>query len=239
MPLEPTRAPQQPHGESHRCSSLRLPPQLDNAPMSCGTSYGKRVVSWTITEPGEWHRNRFSMAWLEVSEREPWRGEPLWLHASRRPVDSTLAREPFTARARDLISAEVLPGIARYGFSRLWTELHRRAGRSDPEAVERARAAMEAQIRRAEAELEWHRLTAELHDMHADGLTTLEPLRTGMARTVAQRDERRVAVVPRYRGDSSVQPVVARVLVDGEQVGWVTDHGHLIPLEDVLRGTVA
>lgn len=220
-------------------TALTLPAALDGAAVSCGTSYGKRTITWTIAEPGEWHRNRFSMAWLEVSEREPWRGEPLWLHASRRPVDSTLSREPFTDRARDLISAEVLPGIARYGFSRLWTELHRRAGRSDPEAVERARKAMEAQIRRAEAELEWHRLTAELHDMHADGLTTLEPLRTGMARTVAQRDERRVAVVPRYRGDSSVQPVVARVLVDGEQVGWVTDHGHLIPLEDVLRGTVA
>lgn len=215
-------------------TALTLPHRLDGAAMSCGTSYGKRTISWTIAEPGEWHRNRFSMAWLEVSEREPWRGEPLWLSAYRRPVDSTLAREPFTDRAREQLAAEILPSIARYGFSRLWVDLHRQAGRSDPAAVDRARQAMEAQIRRAEAELEWHRLTAELHDMHADGLTDLDPLPRSH-----ERRETRVAVVPRYRGDSPVQPVVARVLVDGEQVGWVTDHGHLVPLEDVLRGTAA
>lgn len=233
MATTPARAPQHPHGESHRRNyTLVLPPHLDGASMACSTSYGKRTIGWTISEPGEWHRNRYSMAWLEVAEREPWRGEPLWLSAWRRPIDTTLAREPFTPRARDLIATEVIPPIARYGFDRLWTELHRRAGRSDPEAVERARKAMDAQIRRAEAELEWHRLTAELHDMHADGLTTLEPL----PRT-HERRETRVAVVPRYRGDTPIQPVVARVLIDGDHIGWITDHGHLIPLDDILQDT--
>lgn len=215
-------------------TALLLPPRLDGAAMSCGTSYGKRTISWTVAKAGEWHRNRFSMAWLEVSEREPWRGEPLWLSAYRRPVDSTLAREPFTDRAREQLSSEILPWVARYGFSRLWTDLHRRAGRSDPAALDRARQAMEAQVQRAAAELAWHRLATELADMHADGLTDLDPLPRSH-----DRRQPRVAVVPRYRGDAPVQPVAARVLVDGDQVGWVTDHGQLVPLEDVLRGTSA
>lgn len=199
--------------------TLALPSPLAGATACAGTSYGKRSINWTISEPGEWHRNRYSMAWVEVTEREPWKGEPLSLWPTRRPPDATLARESFTEKARAAIQAEVLPIISRYGFSRLWVDLHR----------VRRTADMDTAVNRAAAELDWHRQQRDLHEMHQAGDIEFVPL------AIERGREQRVAVVPRYRGDSSTNAVHARAIVHGEQVGWITDHGDLIPLEDVLR----
>lgn len=65
-------------------TALVLPEPFASAPASAHTEYGKRVVTWTLSDPGEIARNGYQIAWVDITEREPWKGEPLWVSATRR-----------------------------------------------------------------------------------------------------------------------------------------------------------
>lgn len=169
--------------------------------------YGKRKVSWRVVEPGVLHRNAYEMAWFEVVEREPWRGEPLWLSGTRKVGESW--REPFTTKSIEKFSKELLPAIAKYGFGRLWTETHReKPDRTEPE------------IQELEEAVRFHREKAELEEMHRAGLLEFLPL---------PQDKRLPSVGVPHLGRTSWDRVVGRVMLDGELVGWVTEDSHIVP----------
>ena len=202
-------------------ASLVLPTPLTGADVTAYVEHGRRVVCWTVRGHGSWHRCSWAWAWFDITEREPWRGEPLWLSAQRRVRESDM-RSSFTPKARDAIAAEVVPVVARYGFGRLWLEVRR--GAADGGAARR-------QAVRAETEAQWWRMAADLADWHAGGRLAFEPVpsprlgeRALSVAVLAEHDHRR----PRT--------CLARVFMDGEQVGWVTDSGGVVPLDTILAG---
>lgn len=196
---------------------LSLPPPLLEAKPSAHVEYGRRAICWSLTEPGSWHLCRYNMAWLDVSEREPWAGEPLHLSATRR-LHYESPRDSFTDKSRTLIAAELLPLVARYGFSRLWVELHRT--KTTEHHVSRAE--------QARAEAQWWQQRSDLNEMHMLGVVDFRPVRPDDGRR-----EVTVKVVPEH-GSMSYEPVMAAALVDGDQVGWMTRGGQLIPMATVL-----
>lgn len=201
-------------------SPLALPEPFASADMGAHTSYGRRQVCWNIAGPGELFRNRYERCWVDVEEREPWRGEPLWLHATRRPqADASWQRVGFTDRGREALAALLLPLVARYGFSRLWLDLHRLKGDQG------AREAMA----RAEREAMWWMHRSDLQAMHAEGLIEFRPHR--------DPDGCRPLTVPvlsAHHQPPSYENVAASAVVDGEQVGWITTTGNLVPNRELL-----
>lgn len=198
-----------------RWSGLDLPEPLDSAPIGAHVTYGRREVSWgPIYGPGEIERNRYAMAWFDVTEDRPWVGDRLRLTGQRR-TDETYARHAFTEKARAALEARVLPQIARYGFDRLWMEV-RTAHAAN--GIEGARRAAEE----AEKDAAWLRALADLHEMHASGLTEIVRLPLDAWETVR--------IVPTYRGGPTSAKAAARVLLDGGLVGFLTSEGGLVPV---------
>lgn len=199
------------------------PAPLDAATsVGAWTESGRRKVSWSIIAPGVFARNSFAMAWIEVVEQVPFRGEPLSVWAQRR-IDEDSPRESFTDAARARLVEAIVPGVVRYGFDRLWTEIHR----SHYEPGSNGRA-----VARAEAVLAWHRNQATLVEMHADGLVTFDRVgfHEGTAWTTTQRDSPGPQRSVDHDGRVVWQTVIARAVVNGEHVGWLDDHTRLIPL---------
>lgn len=198
--------------------TLTLPAPFADLRASAHTEYGRRKVSWALSEPGELYRCRYKAAWVEISEGNPWRGEPLWLSAHRR-TGQTCVRESFTDKARQSLHDALVPPVARYGFDRLWWELHR-----VQTTVDRSNEAHALRV------VEWWRAQADLAEMHRAGEVTF---------VSAVRDrgvEHRERVVPTHGHGSHWEPIAAQAFVDGEPVGWVTTHGQLIPDGSILEG---
>ena len=199
------------------------PAPLDAATsVGAWTEYGRRKVSWSIIAPGVFARNNFAMAWIEVVEDVPFRGEPLSVRAQRR-IDEHSPRESFADTARTRLVEAIVPAVARYGFDRLWTEVHR--GRHRPSGSGRA-------VARAEAVLAWHRNQVTLVEMHADGLVTFDRVgfHEGTAWTTTQRDSPGLQRAVDHDGRVGWQAVIARAVANGEHVGWLDGHTRLIPL---------
>lgn len=196
--------------------TVRLPAPFDGVPI--GHMSGARFVEWALTEPGQLHRNRYHAAWVEVREGAPWRGEPLHLSAYRRVTEGSWSREPFTEAATKALHAGIVPLIARYGFDRLWRECCQVGGGN-----------VRGGIDDAERYLAWWRDRGELVDMFEAGMVDLVPVddQAGMF----TRGERipPVAVYHHVASSVSYREVSARVMVGGEQVGWMTRSGELVP----------
>jgi hypothetical protein len=207
------------NGPTCEALALTLPAPLDEATdAGAWTEYGKRTICWTLGGPGTFRRNAWVFAWVQVTEQEPWRGEPLWLSAERRIVDASHLRQPFTTAARAALSDAVLPVVARYGFGRLWLELHRTRTTDAAKAAERARIIAA-----------WHDARETLHQMHVDGLVDFHPIeRDHYGRPPAVR-------VVGWDGRLTAEPAAARATVHGEHVGWMTDRAVLVPLGDLLE----
>lgn len=198
-------------------SALVLPAPLDGAEPGAWVEYGKRTLSWGPLPEGSFARNTWAMAWVDVSEREPWRGEPLWLYASRRR-DESWSREPFTDTARRKLHDLVVPQIARYGFHRLWVE--RRRARTSAEAdLVNARAA--GRVAR------WWQDKAALADLDLD----LRPPRRD-----PDRRHPTVLVARAYAPSVTERvDVIGEAWYEGEQIGWVTGSGEVVPTDELLR----
>jgi len=200
-------------------TQLRVPAYLEGAAMHAHVEHRCRLVSWTL-DAGEIHRNQFQWANISVRERNPWSGEPLDVWGSR-CTSSSFARGYFTDAACELMRADILPGVARFGFDRLWMGLSRQ--RQAYHCAESAWREVEVARRTAE----WWELKAELYEMHEAGVTDFVPL---------DRSELcgggLVVRVTRAHGQRfSSEAVAARVRVGGEHVGWVLADGGLVPLD--------
>lgn len=201
--------------------TLVLPAPFTGCEIGAHLEHGRRQLTWRIEGPGQLARNGFEMAWFDVAERDPFRGEPLWLSATRRPLgQESYGRQGFTDRGREHVAHLVLPVIARYGFDRAWSEAHQAKAHK---IIDSAKA--------GEAEAlwvaEWWRAQADLAHMLADGALRFRACEQGLGRWPT------VAVMDRA-GRRDRRDVVAAALLDGEQVGWMTRHGDLVPMENMI-----
>ena len=197
--------------------SLTLPGHYDGAVASAGWSGGRRVLTWTMDGPGMLHRCRFGRVWVEVCEREPWRGEPLAVWASRTmPDGSGWARHPLTDAALAAVHAELVPLVARAGFDRLWRATW------EPGAVHGG------SVQAAEDYLAWWRDREVLTDMWEAGVLDVVPVEREEHWMGARGPQVRVWHGPGVSADT--RETSARLLADGAQVGWVTTRGELVPV---------
>lgn len=198
-----------------------LPTLLEHAELGAWIEYGKRQLTWTVKEQGEWFRNKFEMAWIDVNEQAPFRGEPLSLIAQRRTVGD-LGRVGFTANARAQLAKLVLPAVARAGFDRLWNEQRARQ-------VQPARSYNAAE--EAAALVRWWRAREDLERMQADGMVEFRPIEH-------DHNHRRPTTLMPSPGTIQHlirQDVIAEAWTRGEHVGWMTSGGDLVPDGESLR----
>lgn len=194
--------------------ALELPPEMAGATVAAHLDRGRRSISWTLTTPGQVHRNTYRWAWIDVTEQKPWKGDPLWLSASRR-VDEGYHRQPFTDAARTALHRRIVPQLARR-FGDEWDRLHRAAVKPSTVAVEHARRT-----------LAWAEQAVELNEMYRAGHLTFRPVQEtsiGRAPSIAVPDRHRFHV-----------EAAAAAYHDGEHVGWMSRSGELLPLDDLLR----
>lgn len=204
--------------------TLPLPEYLNDAGTpTAHIEYGCRHIGWTLTDPGELHRNRFTWAHIGVREGVEWRGEPLYVTTQRRTSDTSYVRTSFTEAARVRLQAEVVPVIARYGFDRLWTELSRDISGFRSATAARAEA---AEARRV---ADWWDLKAEVTEMHELGVTELKLIEKDPHIRTAQ-----VRVAHPHGRGTTYEPVVAEVVANGERVGWMLRTGGLVPNDELL-----
>jgi hypothetical protein len=131
-------------------------------------------------------------------------------------------RDSFTAKGNEQLRALLLPVIARAGFDRLWHQYRR--GRIDP-------ATYAARAEQAYRLAEWWERAHEVAAVY-DRLTF---------RPVEQDDSyRRPQVLQPSAGTlhhAQWSEVMASAWLDGEQVGWLTTGGEVVPAgaDDLLR----
>ena len=201
----------------------QLPAPLTDQVPGAWVEHGRRKLSWGPLPGGELFRNRFTMLWVDVAERTvAWSGEADVWPTRRR--DDSLPREGFTDAGRKAFARHLLPTIHRIGFDQLWRAAlaHRSATSGD----------FTRQAERHRAIARWWDAKGELAHLNAQGLVRFEP------DTNADDRGRGTAVLTsRDHARTERQPVMARALVDGEHVGWLTDHADLIPLSLDLERT--
>lgn len=178
--------------------------------------HSRRVISWSTMKPGEILRNSFQAAWVEVWEMEQWKGEPLWLGASRRTSNSSYVRSGFTDRARKTLHEVIVPAVARHGFGRLWEQ-----------GFDPVKGYSDRQLDEAEKYLLWCQQRRELEELFREGMIELRPV----SRQANGRTHQQVSVYHGIRTNGSLQSVSAEARLDGEQIGWLTDRGVLVPLD--------
>lgn len=195
--------------------TLALPAPFDDlGRVGANVDGRRRTIGWLFLNDMTIARNACTWAHVTVEEMEPMRGEPLRLLAHRRTPGET-HRGSFTDAGRERLRAAILPPIARYGFDRLWCELRHRA------AV-RGSAVSRAPAERARAHADWLDRQADLAEMYELGVVDLRP-------TGAMAERRPVLRGPMDDGWTDETPI-ARAMVDGTQVGWLTSRNVLVPV---------
>ena len=171
--------------------------------------HGRRAISWRVHNPDGImvHRNRFVWAWFSLAEDDAFVGDKLRFRAERRITEQGM-RESFTEHARDRMRVELSGAVARYGFGKLWDELHQAAASgeyADRHAAEAHRISV------------WYAEQAELLNMYHDGHVTIRPF-------TYDRNQRapRVDYVD-TRGWTTDVPE-ATLWHDQTQIGWIVNH---------------
>lgn len=196
---------------------VTLPAPFDSADVSAGLSWSRRVVTMTLRQPGQLHRCRYDIAWIELRESAPWRGEP-HVHATRRDAPNA-PRIAFTPTATKHVARDLLPVVVGDTFDRWWTSLHQARHSADPHRECAARA------RRI---VEWLDLRIELADAYGRGHIALRPL--------SDDDRPRTQLIVDGTGRLVREELLAEASISRSHVGWLTRTGELIPDEDVLNG---
>jgi hypothetical protein len=178
---------------------------------------GVREIHTTIPVPGQILGNRFTMAWIAVSDRlSP--NEPC-TSTSRRIDGGARAREPFTDLARDTIAGAVGNALHRAGgFTTVWTALFRATHLTD------------AHLQLTEAAVNHRALAVHIERcaVLADCLTDpafadelrVRPIRTGV----------RTLIRDPFTGRTD-EPSASIFNSDGQQVGWLTSSGTPVAYE--------
>ncbi len=202
-------------------ATFTAPPWLDGARTSASFEYGRRQVCWQLELPDPetktLHRCRYMALFVTVSERVAMKGEPLWLRVQRRETDLSPWKS-LTEAASKAASAELLPAVARYGFGRLWDEVHRQSrGYSMPDAS--------THVAELEAEAAWWRRRGEVQADYLAGMFDVVPVKpaNGGSRLPGVSIPYHPHERPRW------EHVVADLVLDGEVVGHLTDHAHVVP----------
>lgn len=207
-------------------TGLVLPEPFNTASRGAWTSYGKRKLTLQVTEPGRFARNDFTTLYVEVVEREPFKGEPLYAYGQRTTEGGGHVRRSLTDAAHKALDRELLPPIQRYGFHQAWLDAY---------GLRMAREAVGAEWeqQRAEAERRWWADYETLAQMMADGMVELLPV---------EHDDRyhrqTVAKLAVYgHRPTAWEAIAAEARVDGEHVGYFTEEGSLLPLGHHLDAT--
>lgn len=156
------------------------------------------------------NRARYDYAWVEATELNPFRGEPVAVTAHRRPHNQ-YTREPFPAATLSHISGWVLTAL-RGRFDGWWWQLWQNRNHNSTET-----------IRRHEARAAWYREQQFLHELLSDhgAPDAVRPL----------RDSGPNIVTP-----DGLDRAVAEIVVDGERLGWICAlHGEIIPTREWPR----
>lgn len=194
-------------------STLELPDPYNTADVGAWVEYGKRKVCLTLNTPGTLHRCRYEMAWLDVTEMYPWKGEPLYVSGQRRPPGGEWSRQSFTDAARKSMSAEILPVVSRYGFERWWLEVHRAT------KGQQIQSESESQIVEVEKIVTYHRRRVELGGLWSSGLLDLVPVEGVRVEMLDSGYDMRWARVD----------VAAKLLFGDDHLGWMTRDGKVVP----------
>lgn len=183
--------------------------------------HGRRQLTLTLREPGTLFRNQFEYAWIDITEQEPMRGEPLRVWGTRR-IDDGAHRSSFTGPAQDRLQSLLLPPVARAGFDRLWHSY--RARREQPETCEKQAEEMRKVVR-------WWEDRTQLAEWYGAGELSFR-----RATPEGQYSYRSTFVVSAgSQWHVQQTEVMAEIWRDGEQVGWMTKGGELVPDGESLR----
>ena len=173
---------------------------------------GRRSIGWTFHDVGKIEGNGYAWGHVQVTEDHAFRSEPLRPSGQRRLTPNG-DRTQWTDRALSRLQTTLVLPIQRYGFTRLWEDLHQQAH------APRVRGAEEQQQRALQL-ARWWEAKAELDALYAQGLLEV--------RTLTDRDARVVdcpAVWTRYERTNTV----ATLRMGDEVLGWLTDQGDTCP----------
>ena len=181
---------------------------------------GCRGLLAELLVPGELHRNSYARAWFVVDEKQPWSGYLGRVMCYRR-LTVNGPRETFTGPAASKVNDEWPPVMAaRGGFGALWMVTHQAQTKRPTPEVDTARDA-----------LDWLNRQSQVVDMWATGQLIISPCQNtnnGAVRSSGFPSQN-------HFSPDRAKPA-ARLLLDGNQVGWLTEHGEIVPLE---KGYVA
>ena len=162
---------------------------------------------------------------IEAKEQTPWGAEPWW-RVTR--VDAGWRRSPMSPVAGERLDHELARALQAYGgFDTAWTAARLRAQGSDI-----ADATGEAD--RLNAYVRYWQATHDVREM----------VEAAGAEVVYRYDpdpfnqRRHDAPAPSYRTTGTVwHAIPTRVLWRGEQIGWMTEGGDIVPLTDLRAFT--
>lgn len=201
---------------------LELPGYLDGAEVRAAPHSTGRQIAWTL--PHDENRkvlgNKAAIAWFVVEETRVHANEADRAYGHRR-ITYDGPRESFTEAAAKRIRTDLLAAVNRYGFDRLWTELHRNGDDTRTNiALANAEKARKAAV--------WFERQACLIELRC--IVTIEPLPQGIGH---RPPVQRIATPHQPYGDGYAT-VIAKLTIDGEHVGWLTNEYVMIPDEGLL-----
>jgi hypothetical protein len=201
-------------------ADVGFPAPFDAGALDAVLSHGQRKIVLVVESdtPARVFHNAYDRIIVTFHEEgQLWSGECRWIWVERHvPGTTSYVTTGFTDKGRKATMAALVPVLNRYGFDRLWRELFDPRSRYDDH---------QGRARLLRAMADWHVEREELEAMHAEGRVELQPYRPeGYGR------EYKIRVPTRWgNSDWDWQDVVAKALIDGEHVGWLTKGGDLVP----------
>jgi hypothetical protein len=160
---------------------------------------------------------------VTLQENRPFASEPRVM-LSRRFVqsDGGVVRT-FSDPTRDRLGKEILVAVARFDFGRAWNAASR--ANLSPDSDLRVAAEMLAKAR-------WHQDRAQVTEMLVAGMVEIVPLAPTL---LGQHPFRVSRPSEAYASGSAWAYPVAKLIVDGEQIGWMDGGSAILPMAEFGR----